>query len=92
VAPKRTKIQPLNMILSKKCGSRFQMDLIEMLPHQDFCYILCVVDHLSKYGYVWPIKQRTLLEVGKALVIIVSSSINPRIWNQIMVGGKKQGS
>jgi hypothetical protein len=25
---KQTKMQPLNMILSKKCGSRFQMDLI----------------------------------------------------------------
>jgi hypothetical protein len=40
VVPKRTKMQPLNMILSKKCGSRFQMDLIEMPPFQSYSYIL----------------------------------------------------
>jgi hypothetical protein len=52
VAPKRTKMQPLKMILSKKVGSRFQMDLIEMPPYQEYSCILHVVDHLSKYGYV----------------------------------------
>jgi hypothetical protein len=62
VTPKRTKMQPLKMILSKKVGSRFQMDLIEMPPYQDYCYILHVVDHLSKYGYVRPIKARSSLE------------------------------
>jgi len=79
VAPKRTKMQPLKMILSKKVGSRFQMDLIEMPPYQDYCYILCVVDHLSKYGYVRPIKARSSVEVGNALLSIVSTSITPRI-------------
>jgi len=79
VAPKRTKMQPLKMILSKKVGSRFQMDLIEMPPYQDYCYILRVVDHLSKYGYVRPIKARSSQEVGNALLSIVSTSITPRI-------------
>jgi hypothetical protein len=79
VVPKRTKMQPLNMILSKKCGSRFQMDLIEMPPFQSYSYILWVVDHLSKYGYVWPVKTRTSLEVGRALVTIVTNSITPWI-------------
>ena len=45
VAPKRMKMQPLKMILSKKVGSRFQMDLIEMPPYHGYCYILCVIDH-----------------------------------------------
>ncbi len=79
VVPKRTKMQPLNMILSKKCGSRFQMDLIEMPPFQEYSYILRVVDHLLKYGYVRPVKTRTSLEVGRALVTIIANSITPRI-------------
>lgn len=79
VVPRRAKMQPLNMILSKKCGSRFQMDLIEMPPFQSYSYILRVVDHLSKYGYVRPVKTRTSLEVGRALITIVSNSITPRI-------------
>jgi hypothetical protein len=67
------------MILSKTVGSRFQMDLTEMPPFQEYCYILHVVDHLSKYGYVRPIKARTSMEAGKALLSIVSTSITPRI-------------
>jgi hypothetical protein len=79
VAQKRTKMQPLKMILSKKVGSRFQMDLIEMPPYQDYCYILRVIDHLSKCGYVRPIKARSSVEVGNALLSIVSTSITPQI-------------
>jgi hypothetical protein len=79
VVPNRTKMHLLNMILSKKCGSRFQMDLIEMPPFQSYSYILRVVDHLSKYGYVRPVKTRTSLEVGRALVTIVAKSITFRI-------------
>ena len=83
-------MQPLKMILSKKCGSRFQMDLIEMPPYQEYCYILRVVDHLSKYGYVRPIKSRTSLEVGLALLSIVANSITPRIL-QSDNGGEVSG-
>ena len=90
VAPKRTKMEPLKMILSKKVGSRFQMDLIEMPPYQDYCYILRVVDHLSKYGYVRPIKARSSHEVGNALLSIVSTSITPRIL-QSDNGGEVSG-
>jgi hypothetical protein len=50
-----------------------------MPPFQEYTYILQVVDHLSKYGYVRPVKTRTLLEVGRALITIVSNSITPRI-------------
>jgi hypothetical protein len=80
-------MQPLNIILSKKCGSCFQMDLIEMLPYQDYLYILCIVEHLSKYGHVWALKNRTSLEVGKAIIIIIANSITPRIL-QSDNGGK----
>jgi hypothetical protein len=46
VAPKRTKMQPLKMILSKKVGSRFQMDLIKML--MDFI-VFVVITLLQEY-------------------------------------------
>jgi hypothetical protein len=89
VAPKRTKMQPLKMIVSKKVGSRFRMDLIKMPPYQEYCYILHVVDHLSKYGYVRPIKARSFVEVGTALLSIVSTSITPQILQSNNGGGKK---
>ncbi len=79
VVPQRVKMQPLNMILSKKCRSRFQMDLIEMPLFNEYTYILRVVDHLFKYGYVQPVKTQTSLEVRRALTTIVSNSITPRI-------------
>jgi hypothetical protein len=50
-----------------------------MPPFKEYTYILWVVDHLSKYGYVRPVKTRTLLEVGRALITIVANSITPRI-------------
>ena len=72
-------MQPLKMILSKSCGARFQMDLIEMPPYQQAKYILRVVDHLSKYGYVRPLPQRSSFAVGRALLTIISTCITPRI-------------
>jgi len=87
VASRRTKMQPLKMIFSKKVGSRFQMDLIEMPPFQDYCYILHVINHLSKYRYVRPIKARTSMEVGNALLSIVSTSNTPRVL-QLDNGGR----
>jgi len=72
-------MQPLKMILSKSCGHRFQMDLIEMPPCGEHNYILRVVDHLSKFGYVHPLKSRTSLEVGNALVTVIATSMTPRI-------------
>ena len=67
------------MILSKHVGSRYQMDLIEMPPFQGWRYIFRIVDHLSHYGFVAPLKQRTSLEVGHALVTILSHAIMPEI-------------
>jgi len=72
-------MQPLNMILSKRCGSRFQMDLIEMPPFDGFHSILRVVDHLSKYGFVGPLVNRSSEEVGYNLLTIISSSITPGV-------------
>jgi hypothetical protein len=77
--PPRSKQQPLKMILTKTAGGRFQMDLIMMPEYNGYNYILRVVDHLSKFGYVHPIKQRTAVEVGHALLAILSTSIMPKI-------------
>jgi hypothetical protein len=38
--PKRSKQQPLKMILLKVAGSRFQMDLVQMPEYNSFNYIL----------------------------------------------------
>jgi hypothetical protein len=77
--PIRSKQQPLKMILSKSAGARFQMDLVEMLEYNEHKYILRVVDHLLKYGYVHPLKRRTATEVGDALLRILATSLRPRI-------------
>lgn len=75
----RTKTQPLKMILSNRAGSRFQMDLIKMPPCRGYTQILRVVDHLSKYGYVAPMKSKSATECADALVRILSGSIMPKI-------------
>jgi hypothetical protein len=72
-------MEPLKMILSKSSGARFQMDLISMDEFNGYNYILRVVDHLSKFGYVFPLKRRTSEEVGDGLISILSMSIMPRI-------------
>ncbi len=77
--PKRKKQNPLKMILSTEAGSRFQMDLVEMPYFNGYNYILRVVDHLSKFGYVYPLKIKTSEEVGKSLLCILATSIMPRI-------------
>jgi hypothetical protein len=50
-------------------------------------YILSIVDHLSKFRYVQPLKRRCSEEVGDALISILSMSIMPRIL-QSDNGGK----
>ena len=57
--PKKTKLAPLRMMLSKSAGARFQMDLIELPPFNGYDHMLRVVDHLSKFGYVYPVKTKT---------------------------------
>jgi hypothetical protein len=69
----------LKMILSKAVGSRYQMDLIEMPPHDGYRYILRVVDHLSTYGFVAPLEGRSSIHVGKALIKILCHAIIPEI-------------
>jgi hypothetical protein len=45
------------MILTKSVGARFQMDLVQLPEYNGFNYTLRVVDHLSKYGFVRPLKK-----------------------------------
>jgi hypothetical protein len=77
--PIQSKQKPLKIILSKSAGARFQMDLVEMPEYNEHKYILHVVDHLSKYGYVHPLKRRTATEVGDALLRIIATSLGSRI-------------
>ncbi len=67
------------MILSKEAGLKFQMDHIDMPQFNGYNYILRVVNHLSKFGYVCPIKTTTSTEVGKSLLCTPATSIMPRI-------------
>jgi hypothetical protein len=67
------------MIMSQRVGSRFQMDLIEMPPCQGYRHILRVVDHLSLYGFVAPLKQRKASEIGTELIKILCSAIMPEV-------------
>ena len=63
------------MILPKKVGSRFQMDLIEMPYSQGYRYILRVVDHMSCFGYVAPVKFKEAEEIGKMMTHLVSKKV-----------------
>ncbi len=74
-----SKRQPLKMILTKSAGARFQMDLVQMPEFNSYSYILRVVDHLSKYGFVFLLKRRTAQEVGDGLLHILAASVGPRI-------------
>ncbi len=72
------------MILPKKVGSRFQMDLIEMPYSQGYRYILRVVDHMSCFGYVAPIKFKEaeavdILNVTLLSIYTVTNNIYPPI-------------
>ncbi len=53
------------------------MDLIELPPFNGFYHILRVVDHLSKFGYMYPAMSKGSEEVGKSLLCIISTSIMP---------------
>jgi hypothetical protein len=55
------------------------MDHIEMLPYCGYNYKLQLVDHLSKFGYIHPMKTRTSMDVGQALVTLFVNNMTPRI-------------
>jgi hypothetical protein len=67
------------MILTKEVGLRYQMDLIDMPVCDGYCYILRVIDHLSKYGFVRPLKRKSSKETAQALAEILCHSITPSI-------------
>jgi hypothetical protein len=75
----KARQQPLKTILPKKVVGRFQMDLVEMPEYNGFRYILRVVDRLSCYGYVAPLRQKESEEIGWAVVKIISTSIAPEV-------------
>lgn len=40
-----------------------------------YCWILRLIDHLSGHGHVRPLKTKTSEECGKAIIQILSSSV-----------------
>ena len=70
------KQMPLKMILSETIGKRAQMDLIDMTSQPDpdgYCWILRLIDHLSGFAAVRPLKSRTSEECGIAIIQLLCS-------------------
>lgn len=44
--------QASKMTINKRCSSQSQMDTIKIPSYLGCCYILRVIDHLSRYGYI----------------------------------------
>jgi hypothetical protein len=47
----------------QRADRKFQMDLIEMPQCDGYRHILGVVDHLSLYSFVGPLKQKLAEEI-----------------------------
>lgn len=60
----------------------FQADLVEMIPYardnKNFKYILTVIDIFSKFAWAFPIKNKTGIEVTKAMEKILKSGSVPK--------------
>jgi hypothetical protein len=52
---------------------------MEMPPCDSYRHILQVVDQLSLYGFVAPLKQRLAAEIGEQMIKILSFSIMPEV-------------
>jgi len=80
---KKAKRNPLKMILSSRVGHRCQVDLIDMSSSENPItgdkYILRYTDHLSAYGHVRPLKNRSSATTARAVVEIISQSVVPTI-------------
>ena len=61
-------------ILSKTFNSRGQMDLIDFqtCPDGEFKWLLVYQDHFTKFVQLRPLKNKTAVEVAKALLDIFS--------------------
>jgi hypothetical protein len=55
------------------------MDLIEIPEYSGLNHILGGMDHLSKFGYVYPVVTKTSEEVDKSLLCILATSIIPSV-------------
>lgn len=63
-------------------GDTYEVDLVEMIPHakinRNFKYILTCIDIFSKLAFAIPIKNKSGLEVTKAMKTILSAGNVPR--------------
>jgi zinc finger BED domain-containing protein 5/7/8/9 len=100
---KRKKIKNHGLVVkpirSSNFNSRWQIDLIDFrtLPDGDYNWILTVQDHCTKFVWLIPLKQKTGLEVAKALFdlfgifgapCILQSDNGKEFRNQIVYGLK----
>lgn len=62
---------PRRKFIIRGIDETFQADLVEMIPYasknQNFKYILTVIDVFSKFAWAFPIKNKTGIEVTKAM-------------------------
>jgi hypothetical protein len=47
------------------------MEVIEMPLYNGYDHISIVVNHLSKFRYLYPVKTKTSEEIGKSLYLLV---------------------
>jgi hypothetical protein len=80
---KKTKLCPLKFMTSNSCGTRAQVDLIDMRssenPVTGHKCILHYGDHLSGYSQVWCLTSKSSKKFGEALAQILSSSLLPKV-------------
>jgi hypothetical protein len=60
------------------------MDLVAMPPYNDHHYILQDVDLVSKFGYVWLIKQRTAKKLERLYSAFFQAVRCPKYYSWAM--------
>lgn len=76
-APARKRF-PRRRVVLKGLNDLFQADLVEMIPYakqnKGMCYILTVINCFSKFAYAIPLRNKTGIEVAKALKPILEKN------------------
>jgi hypothetical protein len=92
-AKKRQQFQPpLMPIITNARFERFSLDLIDFnrYPDGEYCYIMQVGDHSSKFRWVRPLKNKEAASVAYELEVIFSTVGGPQIL-QSDNGGEFKG-
>jgi len=81
-APARRNFQRTHVVIKGVHDDLWQADLIDMSNYRDkgYRYILTIIDAGSKVAWAIPMKQKTGLEVSKALrKVLTESKFSPRL-------------